>query len=220
MRKNLVGSCYALAVVIALGGCAEVRPAKVPSFVDHAIGTSFTITDKRPEKESQWEALSHLVTSCDYGVHRLGDATIPAPLTILKSDLAQALGTHLAGKSLTVLHYEIYSNNSYELRNGVYSHHYGLMYDFMSGMGSSCKQEETTGGWYQASEVTTPYSPIVIEISGELDGRKFEVRSVYSPEHPIPTKFFDKPENAAELLNSLHKANDLFAKEISAAVSS
>jgi hypothetical protein len=100
------------------------------------------------------------------------------------------------------------------VRNGVEGTFGGVVAPIMAGMGSNCLKEETTDGWYAASELTHPTSPFIIEIEAKLDGHSYSVRAVYSPEVQINGFKLDDPPAATALFQAMHQANLRLAEEI------
>lgn len=85
--------------------------------------------------------------------------------------------------------------------------------DLSAEIGFSIRDErpETETG----TEVTTPFSPIVIEIAVAIDGKEFSVRNVYSPEKEIDPAF-GNPESASALFAAIRKASGLLVNSIRA----
>ncbi len=205
-----------IAIVIAVFsilGCAS-QTAILPDFKDLSAEIRFSIKDERPEaeKETEWKSLS--ITSCNYGIRQIGDnLMVPDRLTILRNDLHKTLGKKLSGKTVSVKKYSIYFNEQNALRGRVYSQYKGAVADFMSTFGSGCKREEVAGGWFEPADVTTPFSPIIIEITVAIDGKKYSVRNVYSPEKEIEPAF-GNPESAAALFAAVQKATNQIVASI------
>ena len=42
-----------------------------------------------------------------------------------------------------------------------------------------------TVGWFDAAETTTVYSPLVLNISVDVDGREYKLDTVYSPDREL-----------------------------------
>ncbi len=83
----------------------------------------------------------------------------------------------------------------------------------MARMGSKCPREETTAGWYSAVEVTSLYSPLIVEITAAVNGKQYAVRSVYSP----PRGFdFKDPEASQFIFEAMRKATDMLTESIKA----
>lgn len=83
----------------------------------------------------------------------------------------------------------------------------------MEGMGSKCSNAETTAGWYGSSEITTPYSPIIVELNASLEGKQYVVRSIYSTSREFPGAF-GEPEAAKALFEAMRKATSALANQL------
>lgn len=196
-----------------LGGCAT-NVVEMPDFKPAAADKRVNIVDARPDIEKKSEFLSLLITQCDYGIRRIGDeVTRPSRIELLQSDLSQALGQGIHGKSLRLTHYTIFLNMGATLRRNTYGTNSGLVTSIMEGMGSRCSREQTSGGWYASSELTAPYSPIIIEISVLVDGVEKSIRMVYSPAKELDMKFSD-PLAGKTLFDAMRKANRALADRI------
>jgi hypothetical protein len=196
-----------IALVSMLAGCAAqtavMSDYKAPSGV-----APFEIVDQRPPKEHETRFMSLSITSCNYGVRQAGDqATVPDRITLLRDDLNAALGAQLANKKITLTHYTVVINNARALRNQVYGANAGLIADVMKGFGSQCARDKMDAGWFEPNDVTTPYSPFIVELSVSVDGRAHEIRSVYSPDREV-SNAFGKPETATALFAAIKKATD------------
>ena len=212
MHISRVARSIGYVAILFLAGCAT-KPAVLEGFQDHPSPIDLKIIDSRPadDKESEW--LSLIVTSCDYGIRRWGDeTTIPPKLTLLRRDLEDTLNNQLSNATITVSKYAIFFNGSAGLRHTVYSGSIGIVPAIMESMGSNCSKEETTGGWYAASEVTNSHSPIVIEIEAAFEGKNYNVRTVYSPEEELPVT--GGLESASALFAAIHKANAALIDQI------
>ena len=196
----------------------------LPAGADDAPASpGVTLVDARKANELKTETLSNWITSCDYGIRRLGDdGEGPPKLALLKQGLDAALPAPLAGKTLTISKYVVFVNVSAALRRGAYGSHPGVVGAVMSGMGSNCSREGTTDGWYGATEVTSVFSPLVVEIEATLDGKAFSARIVYSPDYETEGEFGEriwsgghfKPEALAALTLALHRANAALAEQL------
>lgn len=169
---------------ILLTGCAA-QPIAFTDIAPAAQITSFTLDDARPAIEKEREMLSYSITNCNYGIIRMGDAdTTPDKINILKHDLNELASNALKGKTVVVENYTIYSNGAVALRgmmnNMTGGSSQGLIAKGMINIG--CKKEEVKGGWYDPSEVTTNQSPLIVDLTLTVDGRKYTTHIVKSPE--------------------------------------
>jgi hypothetical protein len=142
----------------------------------------FALTDARTDKAEKTKLLSYLIGSCDYGVFRVGDpGRRPNRIERLRADLETGLGPLLVGKAIEVTDYRLYLNTARSMRGSV-GGHYGLVGEAVSeGYNQSCAGEKDREGWFPSSEVTTPYSPLIVYITVRVDGVAYEARHVHSP---------------------------------------
>ncbi len=221
MRIARIGFVAAIAVLgfmTASAGQSTGGPAVSPVGAPPA---DRTFVDARPAKDKETEFLSLWITSCDYSIRRLGDeGDVPSKLGLLQQDIQSALGN--SGGAVTISKYTVYVNTSVMRRQGTYGTYGGVVPAIMSGIGSKCSKEETTAGWYAGAEITTPYSPIIVEIEADLVGKHYAVRTVYSPKEEFAGKFGEMwgsggvydPEATAALLDALHQANAALIDQI------
>lgn len=204
-----------LVATLGLAGCYK-QTAVLPNFRAQMADADPWVIDARPQSDKETEHLSLLATSCDYGVRRLGDEkTVPPRLLLLQQDLEDRLGPLVQGRTLTVTRYAIYFNRAAGLRRGLGSS-FGIIGAVMSGIGSQCPKEKTTGGWYKAADVTTPFSPIIVNLEATFAGRRHVVRSVYSPTEEL-SMMFGEPKAASGLFEAIRKATNALAAKIEAA---
>ena len=201
---QLLVSCIAMQL---LSGCVS-QTAMLSGYAKPATAAPFTIVDSRPAPEREAKIISLLITSCNYGVRQIGDKNmVPDRVTLLSEDLNAAMGQELAGRSLVLNHYGVHFNHAEVLRNGAAKANPGLITSALKGVGSRCKREEMTAGWYEPDDVTTPYSPFIVEVTLTVDGKAHSVRSVYSPDKEVIPAWGD-PESAAALFAAMKKANE------------
>lgn len=197
----------------ALSGCVS-QVALLPDWQAEKAIVPFEIVDQRPDLERKSGSLSLLITSCDYAIRRMGDErTVPNRVDLLKRDLGQALSAPLAGKRIELKQYTVYLNKSAAMRDQVYGDKKGLIPAAMESMGSKCSKEETTAGWFAASEVTNPYSPFVVDIEVSIDGESYASHFVYSPPQEISSGT-GEPASAQAIFEALRLANERLIKEI------
>ncbi|HWA89688.1 MAG TPA: hypothetical protein VG889_06600 [Rhizomicrobium sp.] len=198
-----------LALAVSLTAC-KAPTMVLPGYQESASGTGFAITDARPEKDKTTEILSYWATACDYGISRVGDErTQPPKLVFLRRNLEDALGARLKGATLIVTRYRIHINARAQTRsqlNGMYT---GIVPGMLAAAGEGCTKEETSGGWFDASEVTTPFPPAIVEIEAALNGKTYSVRSVYSSRG----KDLDDA-GTPELFNAMRKANAALVEQL------
>ncbi len=194
-------------------GCAS-QTAVLPDFKDLSSEMGFSMKDERPEEEKETKWMSLSITNCNYGIRQIGDnLMVPDRLTLLRNDLHKALGKKLSGKTVSVKKYIIHFNAQNAFRGRVYAPYKGGVVEFMKGFGSDCKREEVAAGWFGPADVTTPFSPLIIEIDAAIDGKKYSVRSVYSPKKEIEPAF-GNPEPASALFAAVQKATSQLVAKI------
>jgi hypothetical protein len=194
--------------IIAFSSVTLAQDATAP-----AAATSLVVVDGRAEPDKKQKMLSFIITSCDYAVQRLGDKKVPGRIAALQQDLAQIKGAALDGKTLTVSRYHIYFNNSAILRGMVYPQYTGVIPAMMKEKGVACPREKSGGGWFDVTELTAPFSPLILDIEASLDGAVHSVRVVHSPPRELPGNF-KKPEDAADLAAAMRAAAEALASKI------
>lgn len=199
LSVSRIAICLIAAALFLPARASQADPAAAP-----AQASGLTIVDSRPAVEKTRQILSLWATSCDFEIVRLGDDEInPGRLALLQSDLEAALGSQLANATLTVTRYRIFFNSGDAARGE--SRNRGLVGALLTP--NRCSKEKTTAGWYAPSEVTTDFSPIIIEIGATLAAKDYSVRLVYSPSFQLRGNSFDRPREAAPLLEAIHQAN-------------
>jgi hypothetical protein len=172
------------------------------------------LLDARPAKDKAFSTHSLWITSCDYGVYTVGEPAAARPaMDVLRGD-AVALPS-LQGRSheIRVDHYVVYFNPARKLKGMAVGVGIGGMVGAAigssvadAGKGSKCPAAKMDGGWYGPGELTTAYSPLIVETAGALDGKPFHSRTVYSPTAELGPKI-KKPFEVVEFEAALHKAN-------------
>jgi hypothetical protein len=184
-----------------------------PGAVPAQDTVNFKVVDSRAEDDKKQKMLSYSITSCSYGIQRLGDKKTPPRIDVLREDLVRIKGAALEGKTLDVSSYHIFFNNSATLRGVVYGSNPGLIADLMKTHGAECPREKMKGGWFDYVELTAPYSPLIVEMVASLDGQPHTVRVLYSLSRELPGNF-KKPEDAQDLLVVMHKAAEALATQL------
>jgi hypothetical protein len=185
-----------------------------------AKADELVVIDLRPQDEKEGTGLTALSGKCNKGVFRIADvASDPLKVEALRADLARELGLAADGKTLTVLNWSVYYNKSAE-RGGVNLGNIGVQGYSIPGpkkekhLGSKCSREESAGGWYEPSDVSTSASPIVSEFEGTFSGKPLSVRVVHSPRRKIDGKFLGAAKDTEELLEAVHKTAEALAAAI------
>jgi hypothetical protein len=81
-------------------------------------------------------------------------------------------------------------------------------------VGSRCSKQESAGGWYQRSDVTHGWPPIVSEFSGTYGGKPYNVRVVHSIRREIDGKFEGAAKDTEELLETVNETAEALAAAI------
>ena len=211
MKKRVTG----LIAPLCLFACFQPLAAQEPAKSDELV-----VIDLRPKEEKDGTGLSALTGKCNKGVFRIADvASDPVKVKALKADLARSLGLAADGKTLTVLNWSIYYNKSAE-GGGPKFNNIGIQGYSLPGkkkekqQGSKCSREESAGGWYEASDVTTSAPPLVSEFEGMFAGKPYSVRVVHSPRRKIEGKFEGDPDDMAQLLAAVDKTAEALAMAI------
>jgi hypothetical protein len=176
-----IGTALACAVLLfsgAAGVAAQVSSPNVPTI---------DVVDTRPAIEGMKKTLSLWIGSCDYFVVRVDDKAMSVGrIDQLRADLAQKLGSRLAGNRVTVKHYTMYLNSGVEMVSAAVAAGVGSVGGVMLGgrpaPRAKCAKEKMTAGWFDSSEVTTNKPPLITEAEIEFRGKTYRSRYVYSPE--------------------------------------
>jgi hypothetical protein len=210
LNKRVTGWIAAVCAI-----ALQPQPAQAAAETDELV-----VIDLRPPDERDGVGLSELTGKCNQRVYRIADvASDPLKVEVLRADLSRQLGVAADGKTLTVLNWSIYYNRSAEGGAPKVSS-IGIQGYSIPGkkkekqQGSKCSREESAGGWYEASDVSSPRSPLVSEFQGIFGGKPFDVRVVYSPRRSIEGKFQGGTDDTAALLETVHKTAEALAAAI------
>jgi len=193
-----------------LTGCLS-QTAVMQDFKEGPPIAGLNLVDARPAEDKSSEFLSVWISSCDYGIRRLGDEkTVPPRLALLQRDMEESLGDQLINKTIVVTRYRIFFNKSADLLQGNPGNRSGVIGPIVMAAVTpgpdSCGRDKPEGGRYNASEISTPYSPIIVEIEAKMGAQAYAVRSVYSPSKELDGGFGERDE-AKELFNAIHQAD-------------
>ena len=182
--------------------------------------TELVVIDLRPEEEKAGHSLTPLTGKCNKNVLRIADvATDPSKIQVLTEDLRSMLGQLGHGKTLTVLNWSIYYNKQVQVSGGGLSG-IGVQGYSLPGKkkerkaGSICSREETAGGWYTASELSSVYFPLVSEFTGTLGGKLIRARVVHSPGNRLEGEFTGGASDMQHLIETVHDTAAAVAGEI------
>ena len=178
------------------------------------------VIDLRPKEEKEGFGLAELTGKCNENVFRIPDvATDPLKVDQLKEDLRQMLADSGDGKTLTVLNWSVYYNKQVQKKGSMFES-VGVQGYSIPGKksekqpGSKCSKKESAGGWYQGSEATTVYFPLVSEFEGTYGGKPVRARVVYSPQVKLTGKFEGANEDKEAVLEAVHKTSEALAMSI------
>lgn len=200
---------FSVMLVVALAACATVAPERQVTLDTLAASAQptiaapgrLTVLDERPAEARRTHSLSIWVTDCNYAVRSLGDDRFASDrLARLESDLVSALGDALDGQRLVVRSYAIYLNRRGVNEAGAVQAGFGggiiagAIASQISPGGNApvslrpkCEEERMRGGWFQTSELTNNFSPLVTELDVSLGEEAYSVRSVLSPAVELAT---------------------------------
>lgn len=176
------------------------------------------VIDLRPAEEKEGHGLTPLPGKCNEKVFRIADvASDPMKVALLTEDLDSVLGH--TGKTLAVLNWSIYYNqqvrNSGSRLDGVSIQGYGIPGKKKERQaGSRCSKQESAGGWYQASELTSVYFPLISEFEGTFGGKPLSVRVVYSPNAKLPGKFEGDGADVEALVATVRRTAEALVEAI------
>ena len=202
-----------LAIVIAIA-----MAMAVPAFAQESSAPAeLVVIDLRPKEEKEGFGLAELTGKCNKDVYRIPDvASDPLKVDALKADVAQQLADGGAGKTLTVLNWSIYYNKQVQGNGGGLSK-VGIGGYSIPGKkkekraGSDCSRDESAGGWYEASELTSSHFPLVSEFAGTFGGKPVNVRVVHTPPSKLEGKFAGNEDDADNLLETVRKTAEAVA---------
>ena len=207
IRKSTTWFALSWMTLVAVSGAQDAAPpAPAPA-------VNFTIVDARAEADKKQKILSLMLTSCNYGIYRLGEKRAPARFEALRDDLLGLKGEALRDKTLTVSRYNIYFNNSLALRGMMNMQFDGLFVDMLNERGMNCAHETIRDGWYSGSEVTGTNAPIIIDLEATLDGVAHQVRVVHSMAAQSMGAF-KYPEEIADLAAARRKVAEALAAQL------
>jgi hypothetical protein len=191
-----------------------------PSLAQEPPAQELVVIDLRPKEEKDGLGLTELSGKCNKDVFRIADvASDPIKVEALRAALAQQLGLASDGKTLTVLNWQVYYNKQQphggSLLKGVGIQGYTLPAKTKEAkVGSKCSQKESAGGWFQRSDVTTGWPPLVSEFAGTYGGKPFNIRVVHSVHREIEGKFEGATRDTEDLLETVNETAEALAAAI------
>lgn len=151
-------------------GCATLKPAQLPSVAK--ANDTLVVKDLRGEKQSKTEMLSYLVTSCLYGIQRLGDEwSTPGRVQYLSDVVSAELPDK---KELVITDFVTYMNMQHMLREGnIYR---GPLFTLLE-----CDENTDQFTNYTFEENPQRMSIVIGTLKGTLDGKAFSERVISFP---------------------------------------
>lgn len=221
MKSEPCGRRYLYVAIVCgigmLAGCAS-QTAVMPDFRDRPSAISLNIVDERPSEDKTSDIGSVWATSCDLSIYRLADeATVPSRLVLLQRDLEDSLGKQLAGRTIRITRYRIFINKGEAARamDPAQNSPVGALVAAVAKPSEdTCGLKNPVGGRYNKSEVTTGYSPIIVEITTRMNSSEYRVRSVYSPSREVNPLGLAGADSAAELFKAIRKADMALADQM------
>jgi hypothetical protein len=210
MKKRMI-RMFALLGVLAF---------QQPLHAQDAPSQELVVIDLRPKEEKDGLGLSELSGKCNKHVYRIADvASDPVKVEALRAALAQQLGLASDGKTLTVLNWSVYYNKQEPgggpKLKGVGIQGYTLPTKSKEAkVGSKCSQKESAGGWFQRSDVTTGWPPLVSEFTGTYGGKPFTIRVVHSVRREIEGEFAGATRDTEELIETVNETAEALAAAI------
>jgi hypothetical protein len=199
MRIALFAAALA-AIALPAGADQPATPTSDPVATEAPAAAVIVLVDARPDDEKKTHAISNSIKSCEFGVDVLGDdvAGHLKPkldhldrIERLIAALVQSVGGRIGGRQVTVDHYGLYVNiAAAQTATATGGALFGAV-GTLAGVGTpnttaKCSQDKMPFGWFDASELTTPQPPFIVQIAVRLDDRSIAIRSVYSPQKGEP----------------------------------
>ncbi|TAP34404.1 hypothetical protein EYR97_12675 [Alteromonas sp. KUL42] len=162
-----------VAITFMLVGCVSFQPTQLD--VQPSTNVLLEVIDKRPLDQKETEMLSYLITSCDYGIQRLGDEwTTPDKVEFLKSHIGRLFPN---AKSLVIDNFVIYNNMQYQLREGnIYR---GPIWSLVE-----CNESTDKFTMYTPEENPERFNMLIGTFEGSIDGNKYSIRAAEIPVCP------------------------------------
>lgn len=172
MNKRMFAVVFAIFTLV-LSGCAtrEVVHIQAAALPEH---DNVTFVDNRTSpSEPSFMFGRGLITSCHYGIDKIEDSALdPDRMTLLHSYLDSKVLNDNKSHTVTITRFDIYWNQ-HAWDEGL---NFGALWSH--GVLIGCKDAQE--GEYYTSESPGPnYSPIVIYLDSVIDGKKYNVRTVY-----------------------------------------
>lgn len=201
----MIRAIRAVFAFVLLAGCATSMSAEMTARLEQLGATAtppasrsgmIAITDRRDPEATRVRYTPLGIAggfSCNIGILRLGD-TLYAPDRIarLENAIAAAFPNRLEGATLVVRRYDIHLNHSAEsnAQNVSAAMGGGLLTAAIAPTPSAgaptraprCERDRMLAGWYETSDLTNNFPPIVVEIDATVFGQDIAINSATSPE--------------------------------------
>lgn len=172
--------------LLLLTGCV-MHPSVKLAHQPGAIDNDLVIVDARPPERKTSAVLSVNITSCNYGIARLGDEHVsPDRIRYLSDRLSSAKGAALAGKRIVVKEFSIYRNHQVKQRGGVMPNAGGVTLHALRSL--ECFGDRSHEGGYDVSENPAGENIAIVNITVTVDGRTLQSRAV-EPAAGTPAQF-------------------------------
>ena len=166
---------YAVLMVVTfiLSGCVSFQPTQLD--MQSLTNNDLVVTDKRPQNQKETEMLSYLITSCDYGIQRLGDEwTTPDKVKFLKAHIGRLFPN---AKNLVIDNFVVYNNMQYQLREGnIYR---GPIWSLVE-----CNESTDKFTMYTPEENPERLNMLIGTFEGSIDDKNYSVRAAEIPSCP------------------------------------
>lgn len=168
-------------LVVILIAVIAVACAVIPQYqltpVDESPDLNINLVDSRDAKSKTTETLSRWITSCKYGIDRLGDDKLNFNrISYFSRLLLQTPGVELEGKTIEFKVFNIYKNTQAILRHGVYGANRGLVSSVMGK--SSCHATKDMPGGYDPEENPKGSNVLALNIEVLVDAVQYEIREI------------------------------------------
>jgi len=184
------------ATMLCTEGATPESAAAAP--VPPSTSPPINFTDARPTDELKPHTFSNFPSNCDFGVR-----TLEADIDQLRDSLAERVGAKLGDRSVVVDHYVIYLNTAAastenERKMRLAGAAAGVVGGIVVATSAPSNPPTTSAkcdrdkmhGWFDISELTTPWSPLIAEVEIHVDGHDHVFRSVYSPPRNLIPQVF------------------------------
>ena len=170
---------------ILVVSCAQPI-AKAPEGFEYSPIKKLVFVDNRPERDSKYEVMSFLVSSCLYGTARRGDSeTLPSKMEVLNQELIKTFGKDIEAHKVSIDRYFIFLTSPGHGQKTVQSmqdaHLVGGAIPSLLGA-SNCKSDDLGEAAFNVAEVDPSSlkstAIIVLQANFSIDGKTGSVRIV------------------------------------------